>query len=453
MRRLSLYCAALACALASQAAAGPQFHLAKSPSGIAFYYLARPNDAKAVLAFGWRDGFAAAEPGMDGLRQLGPEAMLLGPKSMSEGEMIETLNDLHADAELSSDLVYTSGSLEAPPDRLEAAMTLLTSAFVEPGLREKGLARLKKQLRENVRESEARGESLALRVAAAAGFADHPYSRGLGEAIYDDITREDIETWRQRVFARDNLTIAASGPLDEAAFGLIVDRAFGALPEKSRLDPPHWPEIAIKPRTIVFEKDVPQTIVVIVGATGVKAGLEVSKDNIANMTLGAGSSSRLSEAIRAKLGATYGVSSRIVMLQPDQRVLAISTALSPDRAVPAIAAMHQVYADWRRDGVSEEEFAPNRARYLNQFEANLDRPGAAAKSLIDFASVGLEKQAADMLANLDEKVGGYTLADVNAAIAQKFPEPPLLTVIVAPNADGYSADCVIHAISEAKNCK
>ena len=157
--------------------------------------------------------------------------------------------------------------------------------------------------------------------------------------------------------------------------------------------------------------------------------------------------------VRARLGAAYGVSSRIVTLQPDQRMLAISTALSPDRALPAIAAMRQVYADWRREGVSEDEFEGNRARYLNQFESGLDRPGAAAKSLIDFAAVGLQAQAVELLANLDEKVSAYTLADINAAITQEFPQPPLLTVIVAPKAEGFSADCVIHAIDEAKDCK
>jgi zinc protease len=456
MRRLGLCMAiayAISFAISCAATAGPRFSLAKSPGGIPFYYLNRPSDAKAILAFGWRDGLAAAEPGMDGLRQVGPSALMLGPKAISEGEMIESFNDLHADGDLSSDMVYTSGSIEAPPEKLDAAMILLASVILDPALRDKGLARLKKQLRDNARESEQNGESLALRVAAMAGFADHPYARALGASIYDNITREDIDAWRKRVFARDNLTIAASGSLDEAAFGAIVDHAFGELPEKSELEPMHWPDIAIKPRTIVFEKDVPQTIVAMIGVTGVKAGVEVSKDNIANTTLGASPNSRLSEAVRAKLGAAYGISSRIVMLQPDQRILAISTALSPDRALPAIAAMREVYANWRRDGVREDEFAPNRARYLNQFEEGLDRPGAAARTLIDFAGVGLESQAADLLATIDAKVAAYTLDDVSAEIERKFPEPPLLTVIVAPKADGFSADCVIHAISEAKDCK
>ena len=453
MRRLILSCAALTCLFAGGAAAGPRFALAKSPGGIPFYYLARVGDAKALLAFGWRDGYAASAPGMDGLRGLGPDALLLGPKSISEGEMIETFNDLHADADLSSDMVYTSGSVEAPPDKLAEAMAVLMSAIVDPGLREKSLSRLKKRLRESVRESEANGESLALRVAVAAGLPDHPYARGLGATIYDTLTRADIEAWRDRVFARDNLTIAASGPLSEAAFGAIVDRAFGALPEKARLTPLIWPDIAIKPRTIVLEKETPQTIAVMIGATGVKAGAQVNKDNIANMTLGASSGSRLSEAVRARLGAAYGISSRIVMLQPDQRLLAISTALSPDRAIPAIASMRKVYADWRRDGVADDEFAADRARNVNQFEAGLERPGGAAKSLIDFAAVGLETQAVELLATLDEKVGAYTLADINAAIAQQFPDPPLLTVIVAPSADGFAADCVIHAIGEAKDCR
>ncbi len=453
MRRLGSFCMAIACVVSGPALAGPQFHLAKSPGGIAFYYLSRPGDAKATLAFGWRDGLAAMEPGKDGLRQVGPNALMLGPTGISEGEMIESFNDLHADGDLTSDMVYTHGSVEAPPEKLDAAVQLLMSAILDPALRDKSLARLKSRLRDNARESEQNGENLALRVAANAGFADHPYARALDASIYDSITRDDIEVWRRHVFARDNLTIAASGSLDEAAFGVIVDHAFGALPENSQLEPLRWPDVVITPRTIVFEKDVPQTIVAMVGATAIRAGAEASKNNIANMILGASSNSRLTEAVRAKLGAAYGISSRIIPLQPNQRVLAISTALSPDRALPAIAAMRAVYADWRRDGVKEDEFSDERARYLNQFLESFDRPGSAAKLLIDFAGVGLEKEAADLLATIDEKVAAYTLADINEAITQKFPEPPLLTVIVAPKADGFSADCVIHAISEAKDCK
>jgi zinc protease len=453
MRRLGLICTAIAGLVCGPALAGPQFHLAKSPGGIAFYYLSRPGDAKSMLAFGWRDGLAAMQPGMDGLRQVGPDALTLGPKSISEGEMIESFNDLHADGDLSSDMVYTRGSVEAPPEKLDAATTLLMSAVLDPALREKSLTRLKTRLRDSVRESEQNGESLALRVAANAGFADHPYARALSASIYDAISRDDILAWRDRVFARDNLTIAASGSLDEAAFGAIVDHAFGALPEKSRLEPLHWPDVAIKPRTIVFEKNVPQTIVAMVGATSIRASAEVSKSSIANIILGGGSNSRLSEAVRAKLGAAYGISSRIIALQPNQRVLAISTALSPDRALPAIAAMREVYADWRRDGVKEEEFSAQRGRYLNEFLESFDRPGGAAKMLIDFAGVGLEKEAAELLASIDGKVAAYTIADIDEAIAQKFPAPPLLTVIVAPKSEGFAADCVIHAIGEAKDCK
>jgi zinc protease len=453
MRRIALSLMTIVSALATPALAGPLFHQAKSPGGIPFYYLSRPGDAKAMLAFGWRDGYAASQPGMDGLRRLGPEALMLGPKSISEGEMIETFNDLHADGDLSSDMVYTRGSIDAPPEALDSASVLLISAIVDPALKDRSIARLKKQLRESVRDSETNGESLALRIAGIAALGDHPYARALDATIFDKISRDDIDAWRIRVFARDNLTVAASGPLDEAAFGAIIDHAFGALPEKSRLDAPEWPDIDIKPRTILFEKDTPQTIVAMVGATGVKAGAEVSMDNIANMTLGASSTSRLAEAVRAKLGATYGINSRIVALQPDQRILAISTALSPDRADLAIAAMREVYADWRRDGVKQDEFLPDRSQFLNQLQANLNRPGGAAISLIDFAGVGLESHAIALIANLDGKISAYTLADINKQISRKFPEPPLLTVIIAPKAAGFAADCIIHAISEAKDCK
>jgi zinc protease len=453
MRRIALILMTIASVLATPVFAGPLFHPAKSPGGIPFYYLGRHGDAKALLAFGWRDGYAAAEPGMDGLRRLGPEALMLGPKSISEDEMIESFNDLHADGDLSSDMVYTRGSVDAPPEALDAASVLLISAILDPALKDKSIARLKKQLRESVRDRETNGESLALRVAGTAALGDHPYARALDAKIFDKIAREDIDAWRSRVFARDNLTIAASGPLDEAAFGAIIDHAFGALPEKSRLDAPEWPDIAIRPRTILFEKDTPQTIVAMVGATGVKAGAEVSMDNIANMTLGASSTSRLAQAVRAKLGAAYSISSRIVALRPDQRILAISTALSPDRADLAIAAMREVYADWRRDGVRQDEFLPARSQFLNQLQANLDRPGGAAISLIDFVGVGLENQAVDLIASLDEKISAYSLGDINQEIARKFPDPPLLTVIVAPKAAGFAADCIIHAIGEAKDCK
>ena len=45
-----------------------------------------------------------------------------------------------------------------------------------------------------------------------------------------------------------------------------------------------------------------------------------------------------------------------------------------------------------------------------------------------------------------------TREEINAYLRERWPEPPLTAVIVAPSAAGFTADCVVRRDEEPEKC-
>ncbi len=49
------------------------------------------------------------------------------------------------------------------------------------------------------------------------------------------ITRDDLENYRRRVFAKDTLKVVAVGDIDADSWASMLDKVFGDLPAKAEL--------------------------------------------------------------------------------------------------------------------------------------------------------------------------------------------------------------------------
>jgi predicted Zn-dependent peptidase len=87
-------------------------------------------------------------------------------------------------------------------------------------------------------------------------------------------------------------------------------------------------------------------------------------------------------------------------------------------------------------------------------KASLDdhfrRPGVAPRAVVVALLTG---SAANSPFEYAERLANLRAADVNQAIRQKFPAEPLLTIIAAPSAQPFHADCVIASWREVEKCK
>jgi zinc protease len=415
-----------------------------TPAGVRFALAPRPTSPVVALSFSWRDGFGEARPGREGLSGLAAAWHAAGPRGVSEAEFREDLRDEGIGLSLGTFNGLTVGSLSAPLDRIETAAERLRTLLLEPALNDTTLARLKRQRRAALAQARETPGTAARTAALTMVAGGSPFVLELvapARSTVADVSRPDIEAWRAAVLARDNLVVAAAGPIAEPDLIRLVDRIFGELPERASA-----PERAPVPlrtdrRTIVIERPVAQTTILLAGPTGLDPRDEAgaTRAGLAVQILSAGQTSRLFRAVRVELGATYGTSADLVSVGGTAQILLISTAVDHALAPKALATLRAQYERFHRDGVSEVEVAPVRARLANALEDGFGRVDVAGRLR---AAMAAGREPAGVAAQ-PARVSAVTAAEINALITERFPAPPLATVIVAPSAEGYEADCVV----------
>ena len=108
------------------------------------------------------------------------------------------------------------------------------------------------------------------------------------------VTGDDLKTYAHRVLARQNLKIAVVGDIDAETLRPILDRVFGALPEKPALSPIENVSPQGLGRRVDVSLDVPQTVVDFGGPGIARRDPDFMAAYIINHILGGGSiSSRL----------------------------------------------------------------------------------------------------------------------------------------------------------------
>ena len=449
MKKQLLLLAASTFALAAPAQAVTKFVEMKSPGGIAFWYQARPDLTKSTVIAGFRDGLGYALPGKEALYNIAPGLMERGAGEHSANDLAETMNDLDADGGIESEAFRTYANMTAAPDKLAAAAALEHDILTAPRLEQKELDKIKKALVDHNKESSIKAETIALRTAWRYAYGDSVWTRNFDGSSFANITREDVDSWRKRVLARDNMVVAASGSLSGEEFGAIVDIAFGGLPEKSDVPRVEEPVFAAKPKTIVIDSAQSQTILLQVAGTEIESNRERLKYSLGLQVFGGGTESRLFKKVRGELGAAYGVSGGLSG-RTKHDVLVIRAAVSHDKAQAALDGINGEYARWIDKGIDAAEFEATRSQLKASFEEGSNKPGDDAHQFVTAMLVG---RPPNDVFDYNERLASYTPEIINAGIVTKFPKAPLLTVIVTPTPDAYKGDCVIKGWLEADKCR
>ncbi len=424
-----------------------------TPKGIRFALAPRPANPTVVISFSWRDGFGEAQPGREGLSGLAAAWHIAGPRGVSEAEFREDLRDEGVGLSLGAFGGTTVGSLSAQPDRIEGAAERLRAILLEPALNETTLARFKRQRRASLAQARETPGPTARTAAFALVAGEDPFVLELQappRSTIADVTRADVEAWRAAVLARDNLVVGAAGPIAEPDLVRLLDRVFGDLPERSTVPERRPVPLRSDPRTVVIERAVAQTTILLAGPTRidpqhVDATLPAG---LANQVLSSGPASRLFRSLRGQLGATYGSSSELVTIGRAAQVLLVNSSVDHALAHKALAALREEYERFHGQGVTEAEVAPLKARLVNGIEDSLGRSEIAGR-LRGALAAGRDPAEVNLLA---QRVADVTAADVNAVIAERLPAPPLAAVIVAPSAEGYGADCVVRRDQPVEAC-
>lgn len=207
-----------------------------------------------------------------------------------------------------------------------------------------GLDEFRRDLREvTERTASPSGVAYRQRLFGAA----HPYAAPAArKADLLRVSRSDLDRWRARNFGADGATLIISGGFDPDEMIDHVRTLFAPLPRRSAVARPTLPPLAPTPGPSwigTLLEDEPQVTLYV----GFAAASDRHRDYAARAILTAIVTDRL-RVVREGMGASYGTSATYANGAAGS-IVSISTALDPDRAPRAAAAVLAELATIRRD--------------------------------------------------------------------------------------------------------
>jgi zinc protease len=326
------------------------------------------------------------------------------------------------------------GSLRTLADKRAEAFEMLRLAVCEARLDAEPIERVRAQVLARIRHESTEPNTIAEDVWFAAAFPGHPYGRRVAgtEASVAAITREDLDTYRQRVLARDNLVIAVVGAIDAASLGAELDRVFGALPAAATLtDVPHATAGRVG-ETEVVPLAVPQTTLLFGRPALLRDDPDFVPATVMNHILGGGSfTARLFTEVREKRGLAYSVHS---WLQPLRHAGLLMGGLGTrnDRARQAVDLVEAEIRRLVAGGPGEDELEAAKKYLTGSYALNFDSSTKIARGL---KQIRLQDLPIDYIATRNALVEQVTAADISRAAKRVLGTGELFVVAVGAPED------------------
>jgi zinc protease len=419
----------LALAVAATAAdAASKIQAITSPGGIKAWMVSEPSIPIVALDYAFTGGANADPADKPGVATMVGSLLDEGAGKLDARAFQEMLEERAVQLGFTANRDQFRGSLHTLSANLDEGVDMLRLALTEPRFDDEPVARIRDQLQAQLVRNSTNPNDIANRAWWAAAFPGHPYGRpsnGTRESL-GTITVDDLRAYVRNVFARDTLTISIVGDLDAAKAGEIIDRIFGSLPEKAKLEPVPSATMQGLGERIVVNLDVPQTVISF-GSPGLaRTDPDFFAAYIVNHIYGGGSmSSRLYREVREKRGLAYGIRTSLVWMDA-AHILSGGTATRGDRAAETLSLIDEETKRMAAEGPTQEELEKAKAYLKGSYPIAFDTSSKIAGQLVQ---IQLDKLGIDYPEKRNAMIDAVTLADAKR-VAKRLLDTKMLTLVV-----------------------
>ncbi|HEX9881545.1 MAG TPA: pitrilysin family protein, partial [Hyphomicrobium sp.] len=283
----------------------------KSPGGIEAWLVEEHSVPMMAMRFGFEGGSSQDPADKEGLANFLTAMLDEGAGDLVSRDFQERMEDLsmRMSYEETKDAFY--GNFETLTANRDESAKLLKLALNNPRFDADAVERIRQQLIASLVYAARDPNKVAMEKWYATAFAGHPYARpsnGTEETVGKKITREDLESYRKRVFAQDTLKVVAVGDINPEQLGKLLDEVFGDLSAKADLIPVAKTHPVTGGRQEVVDMNVPQSVAVFgLGAMERKDPDFIPAFVLNHILGGGGFASKLMEEVREKRGLAYSV--------------------------------------------------------------------------------------------------------------------------------------------------
>ncbi len=399
-----------------------------SPGGIVAWLVHEPAVPMIAVDVAFEGGAAQDAPGKSGTASFVASMLDEGAGNLDSKAFSDRLERKAIELSFSAERDSVRGALRTLTENRDEAFDLFRLALTEPRLDASDVEINRAQLLSILRRQTTSPGDIASQRWWQTAFEGHPYGRpvnGTPETLAG-ITVDDMKAYTHRVLARQNLKVAVVGDIDAETLKPILDRVFGALPEKPDLTPIEAAVPQGLGRRIDVNLDVPQTVVDFGGPGIARKDPDFMAAYVMNHILGGGSSdSRLYQEVREKRGLVYGISDSLIWLE-HSAILIGGTATRADRANETIDLVQKEIRSFAETGPTEAELTEAK-NYLNSsFALNLDTSTKIAALLVQLQLDGLDP---DYFQKRSQMIGAVTLDDTKRVAKRLLSSGLLITVV------------------------
>jgi zinc protease len=402
-----------------------------SPGGIEAWLVHERAVPLIAVEFAFVGGAVQDPPGKAGTAALTASLLDAGAGDLDSTAFSDRLERKAIQMNFSAQRDTIHGALRTLTENRDDAFELLRLAVTVPRFDAKDVEISRAQILSLLRRETTSPTDIASRRWWETAFEGHPYGRpvnGTSETV-SAISIADLKSYAHRVLARQNLKIAVVGDIDAETLKVLLDRSFGALPEKPEL----YSIANVAPRglgrRIEVSLDVPQTVVDFGGPGIARQDPDFMAAYLINHILGGGSTdSRLYQEVREKRGLAYSVSDSLVWLD-HAAVMLGGTATRADRAGETVDLIEKETRHFAEDGPTAGELVEAK-RYLNSaFVLNLDSSTKIAALLVQLELDGF---GTDYFSRRTAMIEAVTLDDARRVAKRLLDKGLLVTVVGKP---------------------
>lgn len=429
MRRL--FATLIAFVIALPAWAEIEIKEVTSPGGITAWLVEDHSIPFTALELRFRGGTSLDDPDKRGAVYLMSGLIEEGAGDMDARTYARELESLAASFRYNASDDTVSISAQFLTENRDEVIDLLHTTIHDPRFDEDAVERVKAQIVSGLRSDQTDPNDIAGRSFAHMAYGDHPYgSEGKGtiESV-GALTRDDVVTAYNNVFAKDRLYVGAVGDITAEELGALLDTLLADLPDTGKPIPDRA-DVNIPGGVSVVEFDTPQSVALF-GQAGIdRHDPDFFAAFVLNHILGGGGfESRLMHEVREKRGLTYGVGTYLVPKDLASVYLG-SVSSGNDRIAEAIEVIRDEWARAASEGVTEKELDDAKTYLTGAYPLRFDGNGQIAGIMV---GMQMDDLPIDYITTRNDKVNAVTLEDVNRVASELLdPDGLHFTVVGKP---------------------
>lgn len=352
----------------------------------------------------------------DGISHFIEHMQFKGTPSRTAFEISDAFDALGAQVNAFTGKDMTCYYAKATSDHAGEAFALLADLFLNSNFPEEEMKREKGVVLEEINMDEDSPEDLCLDLLSRTAFGNRGYGRNiLGPAKnVKGFKREDLFGYKDKYYCPENVVLSFAGNISYEQAYVLAEKYFGGWKCANFSKP--GKQVQWSKGQAFKKKPIEQAHLAIGFPTVERESKLLPAIQVMNTILGGGMSSRLFKRVREELGLAYSVYSYSSHYD-ETGVYTVYAGVNPQKAAEAKDAIVSVIEDFKRGGVTEEEFL--RGREQAKSGSIFSQENTSSQMLIYGKQMLYKNEVYDFEKRMNE-IASLTREDILAVIEKSF---------------------------------